>query len=164
MRFVFSLYEFLDPEATAAFILHSNFGTIMNVKHRRWARKLLQSLKHTIRQLLHVHYKGYRATTYDPLPKVSTFCTRCATSAVTAKAKPKPKKKKAGNSQMGSYKNGIKVPKKWCDVLCIDADAKNTKWQNAVQKEVVALLLHKYFDFRSPDFYYETDGNLMARG
>ena len=59
---------------------------------------------------------------------------------------------------MGSYKYSIEVPKKWCDVLRIDVDArKNTKWQDAVQKDVIASLLRKCFDFRSPEFKPSSD-------
>jgi len=146
-----------DPKATAAFILQSDFGTIINGKHRRWARKFLRSLKRTMRRLFRVRYTGYRAMVYDPLPKVPTVRTRHAIAAIAARAKAKPKKKKSGNSQMGSFKYGIEVPKKWCDFLRIDADMKNTKWQDAVQKEAAALLLHQCFDFGSSDFKPSSD-------
>ena len=34
----------------------------------------------------------------------------------------------------------------------IDDEARNKHWKNYVSKEITALIHHKYFDFKSPDF------------
>ena len=34
----------------------------------------------------------------------------------------------------------------------IDDESGNRHWQDAVAKEIAALIHHKYFDFKSPDF------------
>jgi hypothetical protein len=145
-----------DPHSVAQFILKSDLGPIMNGKHRRWARKFLRSLRRTMRRLFRVTDTGFSASTFDPTPSFPTCRTRRATAAAAAKAKTKPKKK-AGNKQMGNFKYGLEIPKKWLDVIRIDAKSKNTKWQDAIHKEVAALLLHKCFDFRSPDFKPTSD-------
>ena len=35
--------------------------------------------------------------------------------------------------------------------------AGNTRWQDAVEKEVAALIMHKCFDFKTPDYKPPTD-------
>ena len=50
------------------------------------------------------------------------------------------------------FKYGFEVPQNWNGILCLDTDNGNRKWQDAVEKEVVALLFHECFDFKSPDY------------
>ncbi len=56
-----------------------------------------------------------------------------------------------------TFKHGLEVPKNWKDIKRIDDSAGNTRWQNAVEKEVAALIMHNCFDFKTPDFKPTTD-------
>ena len=51
-----------------------------------------------------------------------------------------------------TFKFGVGVSKKWKDIIIIDDAACNTYWQDAVKKEVSALIFHKCFGFKSPNF------------
>ena len=51
-----------------------------------------------------------------------------------------------------AFKYGLEVPKSRYDILRIDDAVQNRKWQDAIEKEVVSLILHQYFDFKSPCF------------
>ena len=50
-----------------------------------------------------------------------------------------------------SFKFGLEVLKFWKDTLRIDDESGNMHWQNAVTKEITALIRHKYFEFKSPN-------------
>ena len=52
---------------------------------------------------------------------------------------------------MRPFKFGIEVPKTWKDVLMIDSDAGNRLCQDAMAKEVEALINHECFDYKSPN-------------
>ena len=51
-----------------------------------------------------------------------------------------------------AFKFGLEVPKYWKDILRIDDEAGNMHWENAVANEITALIHHKCFDFKFPDF------------
>ena len=107
-----------------------------------------------MRRMFRVRYSSFSSRYYEPkspLPVVAL--RRVANSKKESKRrKVSTKKKKAGNKQMGNFKYGLEVPKKWSDVLRLDKHAGDTKWQDAVVKEVASLLHHQCFDFKSPDF------------
>jgi len=50
------------------------------------------------------------------------------------------------------FKYGVEVPQNWADIIRIDGEAGNWYWQDAVAKEVAALLFHECFVFQSPDY------------
>ena len=56
-----------------------------------------------------------------------------------------------------NFKHGLKVPKNWKDIKRIDGSAGNTRLQNAVEKEVAALIMHNCFDLKTPDYKSSTD-------
>ena len=56
-----------------------------------------------------------------------------------------------------TFKYGFEVPKSWKDIIRIDTAANNTRWQDAVTKEVGALIMHHCFDFKSADFKPSAD-------
>ena len=56
-----------------------------------------------------------------------------------------------------TFKHGLEVPKNWKDIKRIDNSAGNTPWQNAVKKEAAALIMHNFFDFKTPDYKPPTD-------
>jgi len=47
---------------------------------------------------------------------------------------------------------GHTVPCNWKDIICIDARNENSAWQDAVAKEVAALIDLGCFDVKSPNF------------
>ena len=51
-----------------------------------------------------------------------------------------------------AFKFGLEVPKSWKDILRIDDEAGNMNCKNFVAKEIAALIHHKCFDFKCPDF------------
>ena len=56
-----------------------------------------------------------------------------------------------------TFKHGLEVPKNWKDIKRIDDSAGNTRWQDAVEKEVAALIMHNCFDFKTPDYKLTPD-------
>ena len=56
-----------------------------------------------------------------------------------------------------TFKHGLEVPKNWKDIKRMNDAAGNTRWQDAVEKEVAALIMHKCFDFKTPDYKPPTD-------
>jgi len=95
------------------------------------------------------HFFGFDATTHFPTPKKRR--SRRATKA-DRENEQKEEKKQQGPKRTGTFKYGLEVPKNWKDLLRIDEAAGNRKWQEAVEKEVAALVMHGCFDFKSPDF------------
>ena len=136
-----------DPQATAQYILDHDFGKILNGQHRRWARAFLRSLRCTLRRLRRTTFLGYSATTYNPSPKKSrSRRSRLRTEEERVRdAVPFAKCRR-------TFKYGLEVPKSWKDIQRIDDAAGNTKWQDAVAKEVAALILHQCFDFKPPGY------------
>ena len=62
------------------------------------------------------------------------------------------KKAKKPPSSRKTFKHGLEVPRTWKDVVRIDAEAGNRCWQEAIEKEVDALIMHDCFDFKTPNF------------
>jgi len=142
------LVKHADPQAVAQYVLTNDLGPISNGKHRRWARSFLRSLKRTLRRLRRCHMFGFDATTYHPTPK-----KRRSRRATQLQRDEERKQEKTTEPKCKrTFKYGLEVPKNWKDILRIDAAAGNRTWQDAVEKEVAALVMHKCFDFKSPDF------------
>ena len=138
-----------DAYAVATYVLTHDLGPISNSKHRRWARSFLRSLRHTIRRMRRSNYMdGFRAETYHPTPKKA----RSRRSVKARRAAERSEEKKNEPKLNRTFKYGFELPKTWKDILRIDKAAGNTLWQDAVKKEVGALIQHQCFDFRSPDY------------
>jgi hypothetical protein len=137
-----------DPYSTAKYVLANDLGHISNGTNRRWARAFLRSLRMTIRRMRKSNQLGFETSSDFPS---KTRRSRKATIAATSRSRdeestPQPSTKKR------EYKYGLEVPKSWKDILRIDKAAGNTTWQDAVSKEVGALIQHQCFDFKSPDY------------
>jgi hypothetical protein len=63
----------------------------------------------------------------------------------------------SSKSSKSNFKYGIEVPKNWKDIIHIDKQTGNTKWQDSVTKEVGALIQHSCFEFLPKDFKPPTD-------
>ena len=140
------LVKDVDPHAVANYVLTNDLGMFSNTKQRRWARAFLRSVKRTIRRLRRSHFFGFDATTHFPTPK------KRRSRRANRENEQKEEKKQQGPKRTGTFKYGLEVPKNWKDLLRIDEAAGNRKWQEAVEKEVAALVMHGCFDFKSPDF------------
>ena len=128
-------------------------GKVSNGKHRRWARAYLRSLKRTLRRLRKVDFFSFESSTFNPSPpkKAHSRRTKRARRMQAEVSTPDPPKGKR------TFKHGLEVPRNWKDVMRIDYAAGNTRWQQAVEKEVGALIQHNCFDFKTPDFKPSTD-------
>ena len=95
-----------------------------------------------------VDFSYIESTTYNPVvsKKARRQQVKQARLAHAQKPIPVPPMKKR------TFKHGLEVPKNWKDIKRIDETAGNTRWQDAVEKEVAALIMHKCFDFKTPDY------------
>ena len=62
------------------------------------------------------------------------------------------KKAKKSPSSRKTFKHGLEVLRTWKDVVRIDADAGNRCWQEAIEKEITALMMHDCFYFKTLNF------------
>ena len=51
-----------------------------------------------------------------------------------------------------SFKFGLEVPRSWKDIVRLDTAENNRSWQDAIEKEIAALIYHQCFEFKSPEF------------
>ena len=140
-----------DPHAVAQFVLNTDLGPVETGKHRRWARAFLRSLKVTLRRMRRVCNRSFDSRTYVPNPKRPTrgaHLNHKQKVAMRRAQKAKGKAKKTRNE----FKYGIEVPRSWRDIIRIDTENGNTKWQDSVTKEVAALINHGCFQFMPRDF------------
>ena len=153
----FNVVQEEDPQACADYVMNNDLGKIFNSKYRRWARKFLRSVRRTMRRLFRVRYDGFNSRYYTPKPTAPLLHCRRVANSKKEKQRRNVKKKATTNKQMGNFKYGIEVPKKWSDVLRLDKAAGDSKWQDAIAKEIASLLFHECFDFKSPDFKPSSD-------
>ena len=88
----------------------------------RWARKFLRSLKRTIRRLRKCDSNGFDATMYNPSPGKKRRSRRYQSDSNT---KSGPEKATAPTHKR-AFKFDFEVPKRWKDIIRLDADAGNT--------------------------------------
>ena len=65
--------------------------------------------------------------------------------------------KSLSKRELKTFKHGLEVPRNWKDIVRIDAEAGNRRWQDAVEQEVDALIMHGCFDFKTPNYNLPTD-------
>ena len=138
------LVKDVDAQAVANYILTNDLGPISNGQHRGWARAFLRSL----RRLRHSSVLSFEATTFYPNPKKR----RSRRAAQAKQAKDRAQEKATEGKSKRTFKYGLEVPNHLKDILRIDTAAGDRKWQDAIEKEVAALVMHDCFDFKSPDF------------
>ena len=139
-----------DPHSTANYIIGNDLGTISNMTHGRWNRLFLRSIKRKMRRLRRSDFFGFEASTFNPSStskkrRSRRYAQNNGVSASTSHKTPTTKRSR-------NFKFGLEVPKSWRDIMRIDDESGNRHWQDAVAKEIAALIHHKCFDFKSPDF------------
>ncbi len=167
----YSMVQDEDPHAVAEWVLDTDLGTVLNGRHRRWARKFLRSVKRTMRRMhrtswfqnvsasfaseVHPETDDKTSISEENLDFIPTRSTRRADAAASGTGNSQKKRKpkcKNSNKQMGNFKYGLEVPSHFKRAVQIDHAANNRKWQDAVIKEMAALIHLKCFDFKSPNF------------
>ena len=53
----------------------------------------------------------------------------------------------AKTKRKADFKYGIKIPRNWNNIVCIDKAASDSRWADAVKKEVAALIHNGCFHF-----------------
>ena len=109
-------------------------------------------MRRTTRRLRKVHTNGFESLTHDIYPctlrlnRYKRVC-RATTTASNVRAKREAK----------TFKHGLEVPRNWKDIVRIDAEAGNRLWQEAIEQEFNALVMHGCFDFKTPNYKPPTD-------
>ena len=162
-----SLVQDEDPHAVANYVMKTDLGTILNGKYRRWARKFLRSLRRAMRRFFKVDTRGFQSNSFPTrtdsvITPANVQARRRAARAAKATAAKKvtTSKRKAptgNNRQMGTFKYGIEVPRKWADVVRLDRANSSLEWHHAVEKEMASLIKHKCFDFKHPGWTAPSD-------
>ena len=145
-----SMVQDEDPYTVAKYILENDFGFVQNGRLRRWARAFLRNLKKTLRRLKQVDWNGFCASTFFPTPIKPPYRSRRSRRSRAdhrdARRVEKVKNKRPSKKKV-KFKYGIEISKSWADILRIDTAAGNSKWQDAVKKEVSALIRFGCFQF-----------------
>ena len=145
-----------DPHAVAQYVMTADLGKVETGIQRRWARNFLRSLKVTLRRMRRTCNGTFAARTFNPTAKRPTRGPHLSrkqrilmrrAQKQNGSSKPKP----------DNFKYGIEVPRNWKDIVRIDKAAGNSKWQDAVTKEVAALIQHGCFKFMPKDFKPPSD-------
>ena len=89
--------------------------------------------------------------------KVRRHAARAAKATAAKKSPSKRKLTASNNKQMGNFKYGIEVPRKWADVVRLDRANGSLEWQLAVEKKMSSLIKHNCFDFKHPGWTPPSD-------
>ena len=138
----------VNPKIVADYVMATDLGEVSNGIQRRWARAFLRSLRRTIRRMRMVNPSGLNAFS-DNIKSPSQSSLHRKTRARRGGTKASKKKSK---SPKVTFKHGLEVPRSWKDVVRIDAEAGNRRWQEAIEQEVGALIKHDCFDFKTPNY------------
>lgn len=150
----FDLVRNDDPQLLAEYCLSHDLGPVYTGKYGRWARAFQRALSRTLRRMRKSNCFGFSSSTFNSAParnqKRFTRRERIQLRRVDKKALPNTKSKR-------EFKYGIEIPRSWKDILRLDSAANNTLWQDAVKKEIGALIQHQCFDFKPPGFKPPSD-------
>ena len=136
-----------DPLAVAQYILDSPLSkNKAEASLARWARAFLRGVQKTVRRLFHIN------TTIHP-----TVRARSVSKASHLPPETKRKKKGVNNRKKGKTKYGVMIPRSYKEGKMLDIKNGNTLWQDAVEKEIAALIHHKCFDFKEPGYKPTSD-------
>ena len=161
-----SLVQDEDPHAVANYVMNTDLGTILNGKYRRWARTFLCSLQRAMRRFFKVNHGGFQSNTFDQRAdsvitpdsvRVRRRAARAAHATAATKNSSKRKAPAGNNKQMGHFKYGVEVPRKWADVVRLDRASGSREWHFAVEKEMASLIQHNCFDFKHPGWTPPSD-------
>ena len=140
------------PLVLAHYVLEANLGKVSNGIHRRWARAFLRSLRNAERRQRRTKVNGFTSASF--LTASSLLGTGLhKRRRVTKTAEPKQHTTRAKRT----FKYGLEVPRTWKDVMRLDGESGTTRWQDAINKEVDALIEQDCFDFKTPNFKPATD-------
>ena len=109
-----------------------------------------------MRRLRRTDFLGFTSTTYTTSKKLNSRRHKRA-RRVAAGDPPSPKTKKKRSGPRREFKYGLELPRTWKDILRIDEHNGNRRWQDAVEKEVGALLQLGCFEFMAPDYKPPSD-------
>jgi hypothetical protein len=141
--------------------MSSDLGTSKNTqKYARWARLFQRDVQRTMRRLTRIRSFCHQRISVDsPLTADSPPLRSRRTNKAghTPPNKKKKRKKPGRNGRIPKTKFGIEIPKNYKHAVDIDTANNNRLWQDAVEKEVAALIFHKCFEFKSPDFKPSSD-------
>ena len=140
-----------DPHAVANYVLTNDLGSVDNGIQRRWARSFMRALKTTLRRMRRTCNGTFSSRTFVPNPKRPTRARHLSRRQKISMRRAEIDKGRS-KPRPCEFKYGIEVPRNYKDILRIDKASGNTKWQDAVTKEVGALIHHKCFKFMPKDF------------
>ncbi len=147
------------PKIVADYVSTTNLGTKkLNHYWSRWARLFNRALNKACRRLFKVRFEGYEREVYvtctDDPERTARLVTLKNDKGRPSHIKRKRKKPGANNRKKGvrQFKYGKEVPKTWDDVIRLDEAANCTMWQDAVKKEISALIYHQCFEFKNPGY------------
>lgn len=153
---LFDLVQDTDPWGTSAYVLDSELGSDKSLlKYGRWARKFRREVRRSLRRMSSV-FRHKQPTPKADEPR-KTLASRRLNTDAPAQARKKKKTKPGRNKRIPQTKFGIKVPADFDQAVEFDEENGNRKWQDAVEKEIAALIFHKCFDFKSPNYKPSSD-------
>ena len=154
----FDLVQSEDPQLLAEYCLTTDLGPVYNGKYGRWARAFSRALKRTMRRLRKSNCFGFESSTYNSAPTGRDLSQPIRRTRRERIALRRAEKQDLPNTKSKrEFKYGIEVPRSWKDLIRLDTTANNRKWQDAVEKEVSALIQHQCFDFKPPGFKPPSD-------
>ena len=149
-----------EPMAVAEYILSSNIGTGPQAdNYRRWARWFMREVKRTLQRLHFIHTTPVSSRTVLLLSRRATMPGSIEAGQETKRQKTNKKKaKKPGaNNRNRLVVFGVKVPRNYAEAVAFDKENNNRYWQDAVMKEMSALIHHKCFEFKSAHYKPSSD-------
>lgn len=157
---LFDVVQDNDPMGVSMYILDSDLSKDKStLKYTRWARKFQREVRKSMRRMSVV----FRKKTPTPQPDEARRhisgrrVDRTQPPDAQKKQKKKKKTKPGRNGRIPQTKFGIKVPTSFEQCVEFDEENGNRNWQDAVQKEIAALIFHKCFEFKSPTFKPSAD-------
>jgi len=131
-----------NPLAVARYIQTSSLGKDKSTaKYARWARTLLRDVQKTIRRMFAISPNKSHPVCDAPTKPISSR----RSIPHGSKKPPNKKKKKGWNGRIPRTKYGIIIPTSYTHAIEIDRQNGNRLWQDAVEKEVSALIHHGCF-------------------
>ena len=134
------------PNILAHYVLKYDMGEIVNGKYRRWTTSFLRSLQVVEQRQRRTQISGFQSRTFaspDQLAVSHPYKRIRRIQPLQTKNKRKSKR---------TFKYGLEVPRTWKDVVRLDNQAGDGRWQETIRQEVDALIKHDCFDLRTRDY------------
>ncbi len=152
---IYDLVLDLDPLAVAHYIKRSSLGNDKaTLKYARWARNFIRDVHRTMRRITRVRFQGSASPVLDINchSRSSRRTNKAGHSPPNKKLKRKKKSKPGRNGRIPTTKFGVVIPRSFEHAVQLDRQNGNRLWQDAVEKEVAALIFHKCFEFKDPTY------------